>query len=172
MQIDDSEDPLGKLYTDHYTGVYVFFLHKTHCTYLAEDLTHDTILRAYQKRGQYTGKGSLRNWLLTIARNLLNDYHRRKNMDRNYTETCRREENMGYPINPAPHIGIKELRFEISRLPEQLREPLVRTALRNMSYRDAADSLGISLPSLRMRVHKARNLLARNIKKNHIFVSE
>src|SRR5215831_13764734 len=42
----------------------------------AETLTQDTFLRAYQRRRDYRGEGSVEGWLLRIGVNLARDYLR------------------------------------------------------------------------------------------------
>ncbi|MEL6844056.1 MAG: RNA polymerase sigma factor, partial [Bacteroidota bacterium] len=45
----------------------------------AEDLTHDTFIRAFDKIGQYRGKASLKSWTFRIATSLAYNYLQRRN---------------------------------------------------------------------------------------------
>lgn len=48
----------------------------------------------------------------------------------------------------------------VCRLPRRDREALLLVAVAEMDYREAASTLGVSLPALKMRVHRARRRLA------------
>ncbi|WP_422928840.1 RNA polymerase sigma factor [Singulisphaera sp. PoT] len=64
----------------------------------------------------------------------------------------------GDEAGPSPELeGI--LHEEIDRLPESLRAPLVLCCLQDQSYEAAAQRLGLSEPTLRGRLHRARKAL-------------
>ena len=58
------------------------------------------------------------------------------------------------------------LHVMIDRLPEKLRQPLILTAIEELSSREVAAILGIPEGSVRRRVHSARELLRRQWEKN------
>ncbi len=47
---------------------------------LADNLTQDCFLRAYQKRATFRGEGSVESWLIRIAVNLVRDYARNRRL--------------------------------------------------------------------------------------------
>lgn len=66
---------------------------------------------------------------------------------------------------PQPHLRaeqsseLERVLGAVSRLSRRDREALLLVAVAEMDYRDAASVLGVSLPALKMRVHRARQRL-------------
>ena len=73
----------------------------------AEDIVHDTYVRASEKLHTFRGESSLKTWLFTIASNLAKDNLRaQKRWVENVTDICR-QEAMGNPefFREAMHIS-------------------------------------------------------------------
>lgn len=67
--VNQDQIALAVVYERHGSSVYSLALHVLHQTTLAEEVTQDTFLKLWRQPDQWDGrKGSLRNWLLTIAR--------------------------------------------------------------------------------------------------------
>ena len=68
-------DDLYRLESDRvYRYIYMLIGHKQK----AEDLTHDTFLKAYRSIHTFRNESGYATWLMKIARNLTYDYFRRK----------------------------------------------------------------------------------------------
>ncbi|WP_327710085.1 sigma-70 family RNA polymerase sigma factor [Streptomyces sp. NBC_00464] len=67
------------LYTEHRGPVYRYILSRVRDSYLAEDLTSETFLRAYRRIDSFAWQGTdIGAWLVTIARNIVVDHVRLK----------------------------------------------------------------------------------------------
>ncbi|MFD8687986.1 sigma-70 family RNA polymerase sigma factor [Streptomyces sp. NPDC059651] len=67
----------GDLYTEHRGPVYRYILSRVRDSYLAEDLTSETFLRAYRRIDSFAWQGTdIGAWLVTIARNIVIDHVR------------------------------------------------------------------------------------------------
>ena len=64
----------------------------------AEDLVQETMLRAWQKRGTYEGRGSFRAWLYRIATNACLDFLQKH--ERQVAEGQTRDSQTGLPVSP------------------------------------------------------------------------
>lgn len=62
-------DPLEEMYQDHKDSVYNYLRHMCHSTTMAEELTHDTFIKAFKGFSRFRGESSLKTWLFKIARN-------------------------------------------------------------------------------------------------------
>lgn len=58
-----------KIYEKYYRKLYRFLLNMSGSASLAEELTQETLYRAFLHIGQYEGRGSVYGWLCGIARN-------------------------------------------------------------------------------------------------------
>lgn len=133
----------------------------------AEDLLHDTFLKAFAAIDRFTwrGEGSLRAWLDRIAVNVS-------------LEALRHKQRLHYPVavdrlperyeEPAPEeleqIPYEELRQLIAGLPDGYRTIFNLYCIEELSHREIAEMLGISEKTSSSQLFRAKALLARRIK--------
>ncbi|MER9330251.1 sigma-70 family RNA polymerase sigma factor [Mesorhizobium sp. M0488] len=125
----------------------------------AEDLVHDALVRAYERRGTFRSAGNLRAWLLSIVHNAFIDRMRSRR-----SETARLEQ-AGYLAEgstPAPQehsVRLAQVREAFFSLPEEQRSALHLVAIEGLSYSQAADASGVPLGTLMSRIGRARAAL-------------
>ena len=133
---------------------------------LAEDLTSETFLRAIIAIDGFRGEASLKTWLLRIARNL---YLRRRDRDRHsvsleHIQYSGKEFSASSEFEPENELLRKErwetIRQALMVLSEDDRSILVLSAFEKIPYKEIAKILDISLPAVKVRVHRARRRLA------------
>jgi RNA polymerase sigma factor (sigma-70 family) len=61
---------IEKLYKEYFKSVYLFTLKLTDDSYLAEDITSETFLKAMTKVDEFEGRCDIRVWLCQIAKNI------------------------------------------------------------------------------------------------------
>lgn len=74
----ESLDDIEGLVRHHQSGVLRFVLSRVNDPDLAETVTQDCFLRAYESRNEFRGECTVRTWLIAIATNLIRDYTRTK----------------------------------------------------------------------------------------------
>jgi RNA polymerase sigma-70 factor (ECF subfamily) len=114
-------------------------------------MTFEKILKSMDK---YSGKGSFKSWMFTIARNLHIDYHRKSNKLQisalEISNTSNHSEN--------PFIeNEQEARFEIlskaiKLLDPEKRELLVMTKLKGMKYREVGKIYNLPEGTIKVRL--------------------
>lgn len=140
----------------------------------AEDVLHDTFLRASQAIGRFEQRDeqSLRRWLFTIAVNLVRDRARR----------WRRHREMNFPASPqwtdahssqggadflaanqtspsgrfCRQDNAQRLRVALTRLPDEQQEALRRYYLDNQSLDEIARAMARSKESVRSLCYRGR----------------
>ena len=131
----------------------------------ADDLTQDTLLAAYDGFGSYRAEGSLRGWLLGIAR---------RKCARHVERSVRRESKLRLvrgveqqSVDDDLLLRQQRARFARAALAEirpSEREALVLRYVNDLSYREVAEASGIEEVAARKRVSRAiaklRNVLA------------
>lgn len=126
-----------------------------------EDMTQEVFFKAYRKLSQFEGRSSLSTWLYRIAvTTCLNEKRRRS---RRPTVSSTPIEDMVETL-PADSSEEKWLsQIEKSRLTEALaqlkeaqREVLILRELEQLSYKEIAQKIGISLSATKMRIQRAR----------------
>lgn len=118
----------------------------------AEDATAETFLRVMRRSAELRADGAFRTWLFRIARNLCIDKLRQHRL-------------MELPPD-AQYSGAEErttLRVTVHQalndLPTEYRDPLMLCDLEEMSAKEAAAILQISVPALKSRLYRGRRAL-------------
>jgi RNA polymerase sigma-70 factor (ECF subfamily) len=149
------EPDFSAFYERHARDVYRFSLYLSGDFALAEDLTAETFARAWVARERIR-VGSVKAYLLMIARNLYRDAKRRR-------AESRLPENFDVADRaPGPEtaaLGRDELRQVLSalgKLPEHEREVLLMATVECLSYQTIGAALNLSVEAVKVRVHRAR----------------
>ena len=122
----------------------------------AEDVVQEVYLRAH--RSGIKGVADMKAWLARVTFRLAIDRLRQPHgVDLADREPLGQEPN-------AEHLAIQHQRMEfvrklIAALPEELRYPLVLSAIEEMNSRQISEVLGISESSVRGRIFRARQVL-------------
>lgn len=125
----------------------------------AEDLVHDALVRAYERRSTFRSGANLRNWLFAIVRNAHID-RVRSAMSRGQRDSqTAQEAAASYPAHQEHSVRLAQVREAFMLLPEEQREALHLVAVEDLSYQEAADILDIPVGTLMSRVSRARAAL-------------
>ena len=130
---------------------------------LAEDITQETLLKAYRGIARFRGD-NLRAWLLRIASNACNDLLRSRRGRQDLSLELLTEESGDIWASSDPSPEQEALRRELGReiqrglltLPREQRMVLILVDVEGMSYEEAAECAGISPGTLRSRLSRAR----------------
>ena len=134
----------------------------------ADDVTQETLLSAHQAFGEYRGDGSVRAWLLGIARNKCLQH---------LEKTRRRGSRLGLASNGhgsatlEEALGVKRRAARARALLEQVK-PSDRDALllrfgADLSFKEVAAACGIDEPTARKRVSRALMRLRSALEEEH-----
>ena len=127
----------------------------------AEDLVQDTMLRAFRGISRFDGRYP-RAWLLTILRNAHVNRNRRRRPE------LLRDADAGTslletqtPYDSAEAVAVGQtfdhvVEDALARLPERYRRVVELVDMEGLSYRGAAESLGVPLGTVMSRLHRAR----------------
>lgn len=157
---------------DHLDAMYGVAMRMTKNAASAEDLVHDTVVKAVRARDQYKPGTNLKAWLLRILTNTFINRHRRGGLERDVLEgpdagplaprwigafTMRA---MRDPEREAlAPIVEAEVRQALEALPEHFRLPIVLSDVEGLSYKEIADVMGCPVGTVMSRLHRARKML-------------
>jgi len=114
----------------------------------AEDLLHETFLRAMRQGDRLAEAVSPRAWLFTIARNVAISALRRRRCVPLTVEVAA-------DAGPAEPPELERMRRAIADLPAEQRETLELRLREELSYEEIASVLGVPLGTVRSRLHLA-----------------
>jgi RNA polymerase sigma-70 factor (ECF subfamily) len=145
----------------------------------AQELTQDVFLRVFQTLASFrSAEATFGGWLIRLTRNLLIDHYRRTSDDR---ATWSLEEHPGIEedlVSQAEHpdesLSEREvsdlLNSSLAILSPTLREPIVFRDLKEMSYRETAQALGVPEGTVKSRLNRGHAELARRMRKYQMAV--
>lgn len=143
--------------------------------HLAQDLTQDTFVKAFQAKETFNGKSKISTWLYRIGVNVTIDYQRkssvRKESPSEDIETdgiCHSNGGSADPDKACQKNAIRDIMFNaIASLPEQQKEVLVLREINGCSNKEIAEILGCTLELVKWRLHKARSGLRKILQANN-----
>lgn len=126
---------------------------------LAEDVVQEAFARIYLLRQSYQPTFTFRTYLTVMLRRLCIDQHRR----RQHAPSPMAELPEEISASAEHEFLAREQRMQLwqrlSELDERDRLLLEGYALDGMSYRELAQRAGMSLPAVKVRLHRIRKLL-------------
>lgn len=129
----------------------------------AEEASQDTFVKAFRSRDTYDPERKVAPWLLRIASNASRDILRKRssrvvvNSDLVVSESERLPDAKGGDIGDK--METEEVYKALGGLSEGYRIPLVLKYLHGLTNQEIADSMGMSLSSLKVRLSRAREIL-------------
>jgi RNA polymerase sigma-70 factor (ECF subfamily) len=166
------EEMLEGLVRQHSRLVYRISFAALHSHHDAEDATQETFVRVL-RYGKLATVSDPKTWLARIAWRVAVDCGRQRARKREIAI-----EDSASPLEETASASTRadeslqgaqaSARLErlIAALPEKLRQPLVLSALEEMSPHDVAATLGISEAAVRSRVFRARQILREKLTGN------
>ena len=135
----------------------------------ADDLTQETMLKAYKAWHQYKQGTNVRAWLLTILRHtFINEYRREKNRGTTVDITEFEQFTVFHDVQEVDPEGRffdrivdDEVLRAIDQLPEEFRECLVLSDIADLSYAEIADVMKVPVGTVKSRLFRARQALQR-----------
>jgi RNA polymerase sigma-70 factor (ECF subfamily) len=160
------ESELRSRLTTHLPDLYSRALRLSRNDAVAQDVLQDTIERALRFEGQYEQGSNLRAWLQRILLSVFITRCRRSRRERRALENLTHD-----PCSwtlPEPREGNQSLSPSMQRalaaLPASFRQAVELVDVADLSYRDAAEIIGVPLGTVMSRLHRGRRILAEAIR--------
>ena len=131
----------------------------TRDTLKADDLVHDTLVRALESGLSVRPNTNLRTWMMTVLHNVFIDDQRRKRVEARHAESLVQMSDESVPPSQEGQVRLAQIRQAFLTLPEEQRAALHLVTLEGMAYADAAAVLGIPIGTLMSRLGRGRAAL-------------
>jgi RNA polymerase sigma-70 factor (ECF subfamily) len=142
------------LYRRYADDIFRFALYLTGNRSDAEDITSETFVRVWTSTAPIRTQ-TVKGYLCTIARNLFLQGTRRTSRHVELVDQIR-DDTPG-PQERAEHKAeLARVMMRLQTLPEVDRAALLMRALEDLPYDEIAAALGISLASVKVKIHRAR----------------
>ncbi|HXC46485.1 MAG TPA: sigma-70 family RNA polymerase sigma factor [Solirubrobacteraceae bacterium] len=162
-------DEFTRLYRRYAQSLLLFFQRRVQDPEIAVDLMADTFTMAFDRREQFRGgsEDELSGWLWSIAQSILRAHERHGEAAERGARRLGRERRAlaDREIERIEELaGLDQLRDAVRRgvaqLPVDQREAVRLRVLKDLSYSEISEQLGVSVQAIRMRVSRALRQLA------------
>ena len=146
------------MYAKYSPDVFRFALYLSGSRADAEDITSETFVRAWtaEKPLEMT---TVKGYLLTIARNLFLQQLRKASRAQALHKDMP-DPSPGPELEAETKAAYSAVMTRLQQLPELDRAALLMSAFEGVPYGDIARALGISLPAVKMKIHRSRLALS------------
>lgn len=155
LYVDGKNEAFDELLERHKDRLFMYIYHSVKNDDVANDIFQDTFIKAITtiKQGRYVENGHFPAWITRIAHNLIIDYYRQMRAE-NLQSTDDEDINIlnrkdladvtveDTIITTQIHNDVRRL---IRALPASQREVLVMRYYKNMSFKEIADTTGVSI---------------------------
>jgi RNA polymerase sigma-70 factor (ECF subfamily) len=165
---EGDREAFAELYRRHHTDVCRFAAHMCGSNAAAEDIVHEAFVAVIDSASRYQpGRTTARLWLLGITRNHARRARAVRQMLSLHDQVRSGAAELSVEVDPAGDLDrqrhLVALRRAVLGLPVRYREAVVLCDLHELSYMDAASTLGCAIGTVRSRLHRGRALLAREL---------
>lgn len=140
----------------------------------AEDLVHDSFIKAREKQMVFPSMNDATFWLIRVVKNASLNYAKRKVREANAYHKALYEGRQHMESGEVDLLKkeARKIALEaINKLPENLREVIVLREYADMNYKEIGDQLGISEGNVKVRVFRARAQLLKMIGEDDVYLS-
>jgi RNA polymerase sigma-70 factor (ECF subfamily) len=154
-----------RLFDEHAQPLFAFLVYRSGERGLAEDLVADTFERALRARRRFDPRrGSEKQWLYTIAVNLLRDHARRASVERRAIDRVAAVAGPGSTEHETDGVErSQDLMHALSSLTEDEREALALRFGADLTMREVARVLGQKEDAVEARIYRALGKLRQRL---------
>ncbi len=157
--LDGSQEAFAALVRRYQDLLYRHAERMTRAPDVAEDVVQLAFIKAHRSLAACNSPDRFGSWLFRIAANTCKDELKSRRNERVSLQDV--SVAAGEDADPERQLDRRDLRSRIDRalgrLPLDQREAFVMKHVEGLSYQEMEQLLGVSVPALKMRVHRARD---------------
>lgn len=169
LALGGDEDAFACLYRRRQGPVYRFALHMSGSPQIAEEVTQEVFIFLAQRGRDFDpARAALGAYLFGVARNYV-----RRALERSFNEAAHttsaddHAESLISELDTVEDLARRQVSSAVWKavlsLPEHYREVVVLCDLQELSYAEAAEALNCAIGTIRSRLHRAHDMLARKL---------
>ena len=151
-----------RLYRMHIDRIYGLCLRMTGNVSEAEDCAQEAFIQAWNKLDKFRGDSAFSTWLHRIAVNAVLGRMRKSKREHDRIQVA--FEQSTAPVSVADNGEMRDLSEAVDRLPVGARHVFVLHAVYGYSHEETGNMLDIAAGTSKAQLHRARRLLAQQLK--------
>lgn len=159
--MEGGRDAFKELFMKNVSRVYAFLLRSCCDTYLAEDLTQDVFIIAWEKLHSFQFQSKFSTWLYSIAVNRFLMY---KRSEKKFYSNIEKLDNEKIISESYCEQRI-DIENAISKLPEKARIVLIMHDIDGYKHNEISEMMKIESGTSKAHLHRARKLLRKELSK-------
>ncbi len=178
--MNGDEASLEVLINRHNQRISSFIYSKVFDKEITEDIFQDTFIKVIRtlKRGKYNEEGKFLPWVIRIAHNLVIDHYRKSNRMPRYESgpdysifAILQDDNLNAEKQLIQEQIQSDIGSMIRELPEEQQVVIQMRMFRDMSFKEIAESTGVSINTALGRMRYALINLRKMIEENQIVLT-
>ena len=141
----------------------------------AEDLAHDSLIKANEKELVFPSINDAKYWLIRVVKNASINYIKRKERERKAYEKVLYEDHRKSDTGEVDLLkkeSMSKAREALKKLPENLQDVLMLREYADLNYKEIGRILGITEGNVKVRIFRAREQLVKIIGEDNVFLPE
>lgn len=156
-----NRDAFAALLERHYDRIHGLAWQLTGTRTDADDIAQDVCCTLVEKIGSFRGDAKFSTWLTGITFNACRDWRRRRGSFRLFSDKLAVLVGIAAAPDGRDLYDAIWLQSAISKLKPALRDTAVLVAGQQLSHAEAAEILGVAVPTVSWRMHEVRRLLSK-----------
>jgi len=165
---DGDQDAFEALFREHQGTMYRLAYHFTGSADLAEDVTQDAFVKAWERLAHLRDDGAFGGWMRSILLNQVRDSYRRHKDEQSIEDLAGSAESTETDDPPPDdRLAHEQFRQDVRRavmsLPEHQRTAVVMHHLEGLEIGDIAARLGLKKGTVLSRLSRGRQMLKKKL---------
>lgn len=149
---------ISSLWLEYRNGLKYYMLKKVKNEELANDLTHEVLMKVYDSCCSSTKIRNVRSWMFQIAHNTMVDHFKKQQKFTNIIPEYYADDE-----TDVNHESAELLSPLIELLPHKYSEPLRLSDIDRIKQKEVAEKIGLSVTATKSRIQRGRKLLKEKI---------
>lgn len=159
-----TREEFKKLFDTYFDDLRRYILYRSGDDDLATDIAQETFLRIWEKQ-MVIDPTTVKGLLFKIAGNLFISQYRKDQVANKFFKTYKPS---GFALSPDEQVNFNELKIayekSLNTMPEKQRVVFLMSRVDELTYKEMAENLGLSVKAIEKRMNLALDHLKRNLK--------
>ncbi len=149
-------DPRIELYENYKKAIFLYLYRSTLNQHIAEDLTQDTFLKAFQSLSSFRGESSLKTWLFKIARNTYINFSKKKQTSMEL-QSDRIDQHLTQQHDQFKRLDDQNaIELTLLKLQENYRTYIILRDVNDLTYEEVAAITNETIGQVKVGLYRAR----------------